>query len=557
MSENVYSGVEKLQNLLSLLQRAQQTYVDFNDDIKRVKDALNNAKGNDTRIVLLGNVSDGKTTTIAGLFGMTTPEMKIDIDESSDQLVMLPLKPGYQIVDTPGLFGTKETEVDGRTLRYSRITEEYISQAHIILYVCGAVNPIKESHAPIIRHVLRDLGKLENTIFVVNKMDEAGVDMMDEEEYNTASEIKRRNVIGRLREMVQLLPMEEEKLQVVCIAADPKQKGLKYWLARPDNYSMRSHMDQLRAAINSILATSDRAQLADQASYASVHDIAQDAMARLTQAGQELGDQCEQSNSLLAEKKDQLDELKIDLGDARELMTRRILSLKQKIFIDVSHATPDTIANVVEDELGVQDGKVTFYLLIRQLHQIMNDCTASCGAHVEPRVVQFNEIGQKNDMILMSAKTGMNILTQIRTSRTAMNVAALTAKTETAVATTAANTTAVATRTAVGAGSKFLGSLALGVEVGIAGYEWWKSYKDSKELERLQTELKNAVTEIINDVFDTFNDDEKYYENYAPQYNDLCKDVDTHNEELEEINRSKENIDSLMFDMENFIEVID
>ena len=120
------------------------------------------------RIVLLGSFSDGKTTAIAGLLGRLEDTMKIDSDESSDELKVyrpLGLKKGFEIVDTPGLFGTKEKEVNGENIKFSDITKRYISEAHIIIYVCDAVNPLKDSHVGVIKWVLRDLGKLSKTIF--------------------------------------------------------------------------------------------------------------------------------------------------------------------------------------------------------------------------------------------------------------------------------------------------------------------------------------------------------------------------------------------------------
>lgn len=156
---------------------------DVKSKIQSIKSMVNDGI---IRIVLLGSFSDGKTTAVAGLLGRLDDSMKIDSDESSDELTVYRpdgLKEGFEIVDTPGLFGSKEKEVDGRMVKFSKITEKYISEAHIVIYVCDAVNPLKDSHVPIIKKVLRDFGKLDSTIFVINKMDEAGYDMTDESDY--------------------------------------------------------------------------------------------------------------------------------------------------------------------------------------------------------------------------------------------------------------------------------------------------------------------------------------------------------------------------------------
>lgn len=74
----------------------------------------------------MGSFSDGKTSSIAGLLGRLDDSMKIDQDESSDELVIYRpdgLKKGFEIVDTPGLFGSKEKEVNGSNIKLSDITK--------------------------------------------------------------------------------------------------------------------------------------------------------------------------------------------------------------------------------------------------------------------------------------------------------------------------------------------------------------------------------------------------------------------------------------------------
>lgn len=67
------------------------------------------------------------------------------------------------------MFGTKEREINGQNIKFSEITERYISEAHIIIYVCDAVVPLKDSHVEIIRRIMRDYHKLDNTILLLTK----------------------------------------------------------------------------------------------------------------------------------------------------------------------------------------------------------------------------------------------------------------------------------------------------------------------------------------------------------------------------------------------------
>ena len=67
-------------------------------------------------------------------------------------------------------------------------------------------------------------------------MDEAGYDMLDEEDYEFGSKVKKENLISRLRTTMNLTPDEESRLHIVCIAADPKGKGLPYWFSKEGDY---------------------------------------------------------------------------------------------------------------------------------------------------------------------------------------------------------------------------------------------------------------------------------------------------------------------------------
>ncbi|WP_419076590.1 dynamin family protein [Phocaeicola sp.] len=160
--------LQKLISLKQLLQKGVEYIPELQSYLGKIDRIVNTLKDGEISVVLLGSFSDGKTSAIAGLLGRLEDNMKIDNDESSDELTVyrpMDLKKGFKIIDTPGLFGTKEREIDGKNVRFSQITERYISEAHIIIYVCDAVVPLKDSHVEIIRRIMRDYHKLDNTIF--------------------------------------------------------------------------------------------------------------------------------------------------------------------------------------------------------------------------------------------------------------------------------------------------------------------------------------------------------------------------------------------------------
>ena len=247
---------KSLKKLNELIEEGMSYGIDLSSIKEKIESVKRSVGDGIIRIVLLGSFADGKTSAVAGLLGRLEDTMKIDIDESSDELTIYRpagLKKGFEIVDTPGLFGTKEREIDGRNIKYSDITKNYLSEAHIVIYVCDAVTPLKDSHVPIIKWIMRDLNKLSSTIFVINKMDEAGYDLTDEEDFANGTTIKKNNLISRLRNAINLTPTEESKLHIVCIAADPKGKGLQYWFAKEADYMHRSHIGLLRNELNIVI----------------------------------------------------------------------------------------------------------------------------------------------------------------------------------------------------------------------------------------------------------------------------------------------------------------
>ena len=94
--------------------------LDLDDFVSKIDNIKETLEDGIIRIVLLGSFSDGKTSVIAGLLGRLEDTMKIDNDESSDELTIYRpagLKKGFEIVDTPGLFGSKEKEINGKSIK--------------------------------------------------------------------------------------------------------------------------------------------------------------------------------------------------------------------------------------------------------------------------------------------------------------------------------------------------------------------------------------------------------------------------------------------------------
>lgn len=268
--------ISQLNQLKNLVVQLDDVGIDSADVLKKIENSIDNVIDDTLRIALLGAFSDGKTSVIAGWLGHVMDNMKIDSDESSNELAIY--KPNHlpekcEIVDTPGLFGDKsQLDERGNAIQYSDITRKYISEAHLIFYVVDAVNPLKESHKDTVHWILRDLNKLSSTIFIINKMDEVA-DLRDEEEFAHHSEIKKENLLGKLDRFIQLTPEERNKINIVCLASNPNGRGLDFWFDKKDIYEERSRIGQLKMVTNNILTNNTKQNLIKKTGLDVVKDV--------------------------------------------------------------------------------------------------------------------------------------------------------------------------------------------------------------------------------------------------------------------------------------------
>ena len=109
--------------VLESLKELSELGVDCQEDRDKLKKKL--AEDAKLSIALVGAFSDGKTSVIAGLAGDTLEGMEIAMDEATAGIHIYEpdeAKMPCYMVDTPGLFGTKEMEVSGRLQHFDAIT---------------------------------------------------------------------------------------------------------------------------------------------------------------------------------------------------------------------------------------------------------------------------------------------------------------------------------------------------------------------------------------------------------------------------------------------------
>lgn len=488
----------------------------------------------------MGSFSDGKTSAIAGLLGRLEDNMKIDNDESSDELTIYrpkDLKKGFKIVDTPGLFGTKEREINGQNIKFSEITERYISEAHIIIYVCDAVAPLKESHVEIIRRVMRDYHKLDNTIFVINKMDEAGYDLLDEYDFNNGCKIKKENLISRLRSTINLTPDEEKRLHVVCIAADPKGKGLQHWFSKIDNYYERSHIKDLRKCVNAVVNNADTDKLSSSSYETSVSEIVDGLHKAIACTEKPVSKAIAKMERDCTEIEEDGKHLKSELTSSRNELRQAINEIKNDAIREINGASLETIGDVISNQLGVQNDQVTFYVFQDKLSAQIEQCCEANANNVNLAAVKIQNTYSMQDAMLNDAvKYGVGQLKNLN----------ITGEQIKAVRDVIAKGYKFKPWGAINMGkniTKWAGWIGAVIGVAFELYGWYKQHKDQEKLNELKKSLTNAINDCISNVFRTFESDNEYYKNFAPSYILLCQKIQERNKEIASLKQKVQDLE--------------
>lgn len=501
--------------------------------------------------MLLGSFSDGKTSTIAGFAGELLKNMKIDTDESSDQLehYKIPGNAGFEFVDTPGLFGTKEKEVDGARVRYSAVTAGYISEAHVVVYLCDAGVPLKESHVPVIRKVLRDFGKLESAVFVLNKMDEAGYDLTDEEDFREGCEIKKNALIKRLRDTIGLTEEEEARLRIVCIAAAPKGKGVDYWFAdekRAADYYRRSHIRDFRNLVQEVINETDKVKSMANVVNSGVKDVLLKLKEGISIAVGPLkealrGGEMEEIDKIRAELESELEKIRGDLTDKLKARESSLTETLKKVGDDAA------VLNVVlHDDIGMDGEKVDLGRVRDAVLGMLSDAKKASERKIkrasEPVKRELAKLKKrmagavkdsKKDLRLALASGGdasgdvLGVLSEGCAKFEMPTDWALLIETVTG---------AIAGGGALAAGASLAAAIPLaGVAVGIvvAGLKLWQKHEQKKAVEDAVPKVRSGIETLFRNVLQEVDGD-AFYEKLAPGYLKLCGAIDEFKDRLEE-----------------------
>lgn len=338
-----------LQKLYSWIKQGQEFHLEMSGDLlKKLENAIQSFDNPVLKVALIGGFSEGKTSIVSAWLERLDKSMKIDEQESSDEVVTYQYDNKIELYDTPGLFGEKEKNGE----QYKEKTKKYVSEAHLILYVLNPSNPIKESHSEDLKWLFREINLLPRTVFVLSRFDEVA-DIEDEEDYLNHLKQKKETVIKRLTDIIQLTENEKQQIKIVGVSANPFGDGMDYWLQHLDEFKKISHIPLLQQATHdAISGNGGLAPMTIAMQKSIVQDVVIKQMPDILQYQKNTENELESLNVLSGELGNDLERLKKEISDAKVHLSEFIVNYLSDLIVQTKNSTLETFQDFFEKEIG-------------------------------------------------------------------------------------------------------------------------------------------------------------------------------------------------------------
>lgn len=530
---------------LNWLKEGENFGISFEEEINKLQNIINNLEDSKIKIAIVGAFSEGKTTMVASWLGKVENDMKIHHEESSDAISIykpLGLENKCVIVDTPGLFGNKEIENENGLTKYKEITQKYVSEAHLIFYVINPINLIKDSHKETCNWLFRDLKKLENTVFVINKFDEL-VDLEDEEDYKNALEIKKNSFIKTLDRFINLKESEINKLNIIAISANPYAEGLEHWFNNLDQFNTISRIQNLRNITDSVISKSSTSIYTNQVSSV-IKDV-------VNRKKNDIIEVLESQNKLIETSDFNLKNIKKEIDDTNKDLKNNLLNLKKEIldFLTnleqrIEDADTSNLGKIFKSEIGEESIilNTNIELIINRYLDRSIDNLKNLNTKITSEI-NFSETISNNFAtgLLKKGLTSTKAIPLSNMKNIVLNSRNLLTKSINSLGGNIALKFKPwgATKLAKGLGTTFaiVGFL-------FEGYELYKAHEKKQEYEKAKKDIKNFLLEYQKGYNNLLSDIEKFKtENFSEinSYYEIYEEIKRENERLKSI---KENLNN-------------
>lgn len=523
--------------LLEIIKGGEKFGIKIPQIENKIRRCIDDVDNEFIRVALVGGFSEGKTTVVAGWIGEVESNMKIDPDESSDEIQFYhpqSVDNAVEIVDTPGLYGDKEFK-NGQ--KYSDKTTEYISEAHLILFILNPVNPLKESHAETVKWLFRDLNKIDSVVFVLNKMDEVA-NLNDEEDFQECFNIKKINVLDYLERTINLTKDERKRVNITAVAANPKGKGLDFWLKREPDYLKRSRLNLLRSLTSDIISNS-YTSLVYNKDLSVIKDIVKGSIDEMQKELSSVLMHCDQLEKSLEIFNEEYNSIYRQIVDLVPSFKEELILYKNSIVVKFHGSDISTIGLIYEEEIG-NDG-INLSTRINNIYQkYFSQITllSTTLFNMVDREIKFNEeLTESKDSTFMKDGTKFvsglgtkGLHTAIKTSKNLMN-----------------KFLGTSIKFKPWGITKLANSISAGATVIGFAVEIYETVKVKNKQDKFIEEKKKLVCSI-QDIFDeqlkSFSSDDVFISMFAPGLLELKKNIEMIGEQLNLIKSQKQNIEN-------------
>ncbi|NHB26031.1 labile enterotoxin output A [Helicobacter pylori] len=547
--KNQKRNQEILKKLLDFVHAGEKYGIKVEESLKdKIHNAMENVAGQKLKVALVGGFSCGKTSIAAAWIDRLDKSMKIDHEESSDEVKIYHIDDEIELVDTPGLFGFKVKEHDSGTIeRYKDITKKYISEAHLILYALNPSNPIKESHKDDLNWLFRTLNLLSRTIFVISRFDEEA-DIEDEEDYNKRFKIKKENIQNRLNDLISLSEEEKESLIIVAVAANPFDLGVEHWLKYQEEFQKLSHIKALQDATQKkIKENGGKLTIIEEAKKSVIQDVIYRQMPPAKQALQDINGEMEYLNKTLEKRRKDIQNLNSEISQARIHLKEFITRYFSDLILQVSGTSLETFNDFVIREIGDKGINIETKVqneFERQTQGIVNEISKietgfnADMSFFEKHARTFGEIAKK-----LSQSKFINA-TNIKLARDALAVAGKFVGIDLALKFKPWGAVKLASNL-----NKALPLIGLVIE----GVDSLIKYKKQQEFEKAKEKMKSDFDGQKQEILDLINDETRFKQTCFPSVFELEKCIQECEESVKKVQECAQGLEKWIQTGEDFI----
>ena len=504
--------IEVLKRLLKFLREAEQFGIAIDPKfIIKVESAINQKEEEKLRIALVGGFSEGKTSIIAAWAEKYDKDkMKISQAESSDEVAIFDFD-DFELIDTPGLFGFKET---ANKEKYMDITKKYVSEANLLLYVMNPNNPIKESHKDELIWLFKELNLLSRTVFVLSRFDEE-VDIEDESDYEEGLRVKRENIRTRLIDFGIIDSSQE--LSIIAVSANPFEQGIDYWLQHMEEFKKISHIGDLQhATTQKIEKAGSTGALVLESQQSIIRDILGRELPLAEQRVQEATGEFQKFSEACEDIQADIDKTDRKISNARLTLREFVMDLFTDLILQAEGTDMETIGAFFQRNIG-DEGIVLETRIQNKFERQLGSMAHEIGKMETSYNASFNHYNSMvGDLAFKGVKAGSNFLKNGGVTLTNKGILA----TRDFIMPEFKFKPWQAVKIANGA-NKYIGVAGAGLGVAVELWDSWSKIKQQEEFAQAIREMVKSFNKQRKESLEFINDQNTFVTQFFPGYTEL------------------------------------